>query len=264
MKRSAPDHPKMLALQERLGCSKIVAVGILELLWHWAMRFAPQGNVGKWSDDAIARGIGWEGDGSALVSALVSAGWIDTDPEHRLLIHDWHEHADQGVKKSLGRAGLDFLSGHDPDTVQTPSGPPQPQPQPQPLLNCVSLAPQAAAKPAAAEKVVLEFPTFGDSRRWALTKAQVEEWRTLYPALNLLAECRQALAWIQASPDRRKTARGMKRFLVGWLNRSVNSHRSGNGSAKTDAPLWPQDDRTPNPSPPWQAKALEQLSSSPT
>ena len=38
----------------------------------------------------------------------------------------------------------------------------------------------------------------------------------------MLAESRQALAWIQAHPGRKKTARGMPAFLVGWFGRSVN------------------------------------------
>ena len=36
----------------------------------------------------------------------------------------------------------------------------------------------------------------------------------------MVGECRKALAWVQQAPDRRKTARGMGRFLFGWLGRA--------------------------------------------
>lgn len=74
---------------------------------------------------------------------------------------------------------------------------------------------------------VLEFPTIGTKgKHWALTDAQVAEWQTLFPSLDILAEARKALAWVQANPGRQKTAGGMLRFLVNWLNRSVDRRGS--------------------------------------
>lgn len=67
---------------------------------------------------------------------------------------------------------------------------------------------------------VLVFPCDGDVKLWHLTEALVAEMRDAYPSLDIVAECRKALAWVNASPDRRKTARGMRRFLVGWLSRT--------------------------------------------
>ena len=58
---------------------------------------------------------------------------------------------------------------------------------------------------------------------WALSEAQIAEWATAFPGVNVLVECRKAQAWVQAKPERRKTARGMPAFLVGWLNRATNS-----------------------------------------
>jgi hypothetical protein len=69
--------------------------------------------------------------------------------------------------------------------------------------------------------VVLTFPTDGDPREWALCESHLAEWAALYPTLDILAECRKALAWVTAAADRRKTAAGMRRFLTGWLNRAT-------------------------------------------
>ena len=69
--------------------------------------------------------------------------------------------------------------------------------------------------------VIVTFPTDGNPGEWHLTESHVSEWHGLYPSLDILAECRKALAWVQSKASNRKTAGGMKRFLVGWLNRAT-------------------------------------------
>lgn len=55
---------------------------------------------------------------------------------------------------------------------------------------------------------------------WALTPELLAAWEDTYPGIDVLAEGRRARAWLDANPTRRKTRRGMKRFLVNWLNRA--------------------------------------------
>ena len=82
------------------------------------------------------------------------------------------------------------------------------------------VSPEAAKPPSGAEAPLLTFETVGAVKSWALTPVQVAEWSVAFPALDVLAECRKALAWTHAAPRRRKTAAGMARFLFGWLGRA--------------------------------------------
>lgn len=100
MKRGGPHHPKTLALSAALGVERCHAVGILESLWHFVSQYARRGDIGRHPDTAIAQGIGWAGSPAALTSALVETGWLDRCPCHRLRIHDWPDHADQGVQRT--------------------------------------------------------------------------------------------------------------------------------------------------------------------
>ena len=76
-------------------------------------------------------------------------------------------------------------------------------------------------------RVVLEFPVVGTGgKTWQLLEAQVAEWATSFPGLDILAQCRAALAWLRVNPGRRKTDKGMARFLVNWLTRTVDSGRA--------------------------------------
>ena len=68
---------------------------------------------------------------------------------------------------------------------------------------------------------VLTFPTTGSGpKTWDLTPEQVGVWSGLFAGIEVEAECRKALAWIQANP--KKTASGMKRFLTSWLTKATN------------------------------------------
>lgn len=115
MKRGTIEHPKMLMLEAQLGIARYEVVGIMESLWHWASRYAIQGDIGKWSNVAIAKGIGWSKDPDSLIDALISSGWVDQiDGTERLVIHDVKDHADNTWKQNLEDAGLKWWDGSRP------------------------------------------------------------------------------------------------------------------------------------------------------
>lgn len=79
----------------------------------------------------------------------------------------------------------------------------------------------AAAEPPS--PAVLTFPCVGAAKSWDLTEAQLAKWTDSYrPGLDVLTECRKAQNWLDANPARRKTASGMPKFIVNWLNRAVD------------------------------------------
>jgi hypothetical protein len=71
---------------------------------------------------------------------------------------------------------------------------------------------------------VMVFECSGISPTWELTHDQLAEWSVVYPAMDVLSECRKAKAWLSVHP--KKTAGGMPRFLVKWLNRAADSLRT--------------------------------------
>jgi len=88
---------------------------------------------------------------------------------------------------------------------------------------------QAPTLPIRAEdgEVILVFPTQGaHGSEWRLRRRQLDEWQRLFPGLDVMTECRHALAWVSAQPAHRKTVKGMPKFLVSWFTRSVD--RRGN------------------------------------
>lgn len=100
MKRGTPDHPKVKALALKLNLRRYHVVGILESLWHFAANYAKRGDIGKWTDGEIAAALDWDGDAGELIAALTECRLLDRCKKHRLVIHDWAEHADQTVHRS--------------------------------------------------------------------------------------------------------------------------------------------------------------------
>lgn len=69
------------------------------------------------------------------------------------------------------------------------------------------------------------FSTVGGAQQWILTDDQMASWAEAYPTLDVPLTCKQARVWVEANPTKRKTARGMLRFLNGWLAKSARDVR---------------------------------------
>lgn len=72
------------------------------------------------------------------------------------------------------------------------------------------------------EKVAMEFPCKGKPDRWPLPEKKITEWQESFPGVDVKGECRKARQWLKDNPTRGKTAKGMTRFLYGWLERCQN------------------------------------------
>lgn len=86
--------------------------------------------------------------------------------------------------------------------------------------NICAETPAASSPPV--EPALLVFPCDGSPNRWHLTQSQVDHWHELFPSLDIMAQCRSALAWVEANPSKRKTASGMPKTLVAWFSRTQN------------------------------------------
>lgn len=142
----------MKALARALGVELFSAIGLMEALWHFTAKYTPQGNVGKFSDQEIADAVYWGRLPDELIAALVNCRWVDEDDEHRLIIHDWHDHADEAVRKLLKRQKLDFVATcRDGSRQNLPALslplPSQPLPEPSPSLPALPAA-SAAVNPS--------------------------------------------------------------------------------------------------------------------
>lgn len=55
---------------------------------------------------------------------------------------------------------------------------------------------------------------------YVVTENTIERLIQLYPGLDVVAEMRKLVAWCENNPAKRKTNRGVNRFINGWMNRA--------------------------------------------
>lgn len=114
MKAGTDRKAKFRQLQRDLKLPRYAVVGLLQSLWDFAAVNTPEGDVGRFSDEDIALDIEYEGSPDELIDTLVNRRWLDRSDDHRLVIHDWPDHCEDGIHLRLAREGRTFANGQIP------------------------------------------------------------------------------------------------------------------------------------------------------
>lgn len=82
-------------------------------------------------------------------------------------------------------------------------------------------------KPPSAPPVIT-LP-LNDNTEHEITQDDIDHWKELYPAVDVMAELRKMKGWCEGNPAKRKTRRGIVRFVNTWLAKEQDR----GGSRKT-------------------------------
>jgi hypothetical protein len=93
---------------------------------------------------------------------------------------------------------------------------------------------------------LLTLPCVGTGpAEFPVRESLVLEWTAAYPGVDVLGELRKAIQWCGDNPTKRKTYRGARKFLGGWLAREQDKRSGGkNGEAPKKlsfAPAYPDE-----------------------
>ena len=69
------------------------------------------------------------------------------------------------------------------------------------------------------------FLLLNNQSSFPVYQEEIERWEELYPAVDIMQELRKMAGWLEANPTRRKTLRGIRPFIVGWLSREQDKGR---------------------------------------
>lgn len=73
-----------------------------------------------------------------------------------------------------------------------------------------------------------------DGSMYNVPTDKVQMWVETFPGVNVMAELKKMYAWLDSNPRRKKTRRGIEKFIYGWLERAQNSGRSQLGKEPLD------------------------------
>jgi uncharacterized protein YdaU (DUF1376 family) len=85
----------------------------------------------------------------------------------------------------------------------------------------------SCAETSSAPPSVATLPLIGKGKFFGITQSQVQAWSALYPAVDVMQQLRNMSGWLEANPTRRKTAKGILRFVVNWLAKEQNRAPAG-------------------------------------
>ena len=76
-----------------------------------------------------------------------------------------------------------------------------------------------------------------DKTLYDVTQNDFNEYEELYPNVDVMQELRKMKGWLNANPTKRKTKRGIKRFINNWLSREQDKPKPNN-VRKEPTPKW--------------------------
>jgi hypothetical protein len=241
-------HRKFNRLARVLG-SDVAARGHLEILWESAYQ---SGDDYLGSSQDVESAAHWAGESGLLTKALLeaggvgNAGFIEEDPERpgHFRVHDLFENAPDYVQKRRERelnrkargvtlsdlrreAGKRGRAAQFPQqpSGQLPAGGGQLQPNVR-QLPANGETPAPARAPAQKEKTLAEPPApkclaislpLDDGSEFDVTAIAASELQTLFPGVEVAQELRSMRSWCLANEEKRKTRRGIRRFIDNWL-----------------------------------------------
>lgn len=206
------DHPKVGGLSD----------GAFRLWIHsitYSNRFGLDGKINKGSLRLVC---GKMQARSSYVRCLIDAGlWHDRGEFWE--IHDILEYQKsaaeiaeiQEKRAKAGRKG-GLRKPKQKESVCLTPNPTQPNPT-QPHIH-IQAKPPDSKEPESSPvfKLILK----GGGEFFNVTQQMLEEWKITYPDIDVSHEIRKACQWALDNPDKRKTARGARKYLGGWLGRS--------------------------------------------
>ncbi len=163
-------------------------------------------------------------DIEGALRALATVGCVEVyevDGKPYLRLPSWEVHQTVRAKKSKYPAPVEPVKTVENICEQMQADVPVIQSNPNPIRESESESnpeycaePQSASAPPPVETLPLndgsEFPIFGE---------QCQEWAGLYPAVDVIQQIRNMKGWLMANPERRKTKRGILRFINSWLSK---------------------------------------------
>lgn len=225
-------HTKTKRLKKALGLEGVVA-----LLQLWAYAAANKHDATKvYSVEDIELAVDWAGEPGSLVSVLAAVRYVDEVPSG-YAIHEWASHngyaataakrSEAGRNAAAVRWNSKRLCGGNADACEpqsdgdtaamrthAESNAPSPFPSPSPLPEEEKdILPREMPK---APSVGIALPC-EDGTEYPYPADWLATMRTAYPLVDIPTEAAKARAWLESSPQRKKTKRGMKKFFNTWL-----------------------------------------------
>lgn len=171
---------------------------------------------------------------SKVLADLATIGMItlyEVDGESFLCFPNWDKHQRIQTKKSKFPAPEESTVSH---------GYPPPESNPNPNTESKEESSLRSDSSCTEPKIDSVPPAIllplNDGTDYAVSQDQRQEWEELYPAVDVMQQLRNMRGWLSSNPEKRKTRRGVLRFITSWLAREQDK----GGSTKRGPTMIPR------------------------
>lgn len=95
-------------------------------------------------------------------------------------------------------------------------------------INSFCTEPEESASMPPVISIILNDKSLHD-----IFQSDIDGWKELYPAVDILQELRKMKGWLDSNPAKRKTQRGIKRFINGWRGNRTGAEPRRTGTERT-------------------------------
>lgn len=81
---------------------------------------------------------------------------------------------------------------------------------------------QKTQQPTVPEELPVITLLLNTGEEYGIVQSDIAEWQELYPAVDIMQELRNMKGWCKENAAKRKTSRGIRRFITSWLAREQN------------------------------------------
>lgn len=202
-------HPKVDRICELLGKDEFYVVGALFAFWAWADKHAVDGRVDGGTSRLVDRATRADG----LASALIAVSWLAEDASGISLPNFQEHNGDSAKERSLkNQRQARWREKKAAENVDASVD--------APVSTKASTREEKRREEEKKEEEALALIPLDDGTEHPVTASDIAEFRTAYPRIDPLAECRKARSWCLANATNRKTRRGVGKFLNGWMARA--------------------------------------------
>jgi hypothetical protein len=226
------DKPEVWAMAQSLGIDADAVVGKLLRVWAWFDQQTQEGNAvgnGASVTSSVTKALLDRRVGvSGFCESMILSGWMADDGQS-LTLPNFDRHNGKTAKTramTAKRVATHKAKSNATSVTSSVSGalPREEKRREESEVTKVTSCP----KPAKADPGPLADHGFilSNGNLWRPTVAKIHEWQATFPIMDLDAQLRLAGQWLKDNPAKRKTEKGMHRFLFAWLERAQNSNKA--------------------------------------
>ena len=164
--------------------------------------------------DVTAKDIG------KALNKLVAVGLVgvyEAQGQPVLQLSTWEKHQQIRAKKSKYPAPEETCNQMIANDSNRPRNPIQSESESKSNSNIYCSEPKVSEQQPA---ITLELNT---GEEYGISSKDISEWTELYPAVDVMQCLRNMKGWLSSNPTKRKTSKGIRRFITRWLQKEQDN-----------------------------------------